>query len=64
MMLLVGVAFSGVLTFVANHAATSDRGAAVGGFFVVYSGRGAPHAGHRTARLDARGLRPQGGLRR
>lgn len=38
MMLLVGVAFSGVVTFVDGYASGNGLGAEVGAFFVVYSG--------------------------
>lgn len=38
MMLLVGIAFSGVLSFVATHADALGLAGAVGGFFVAYSG--------------------------
>lgn len=37
MMLLLGVAFAGVLTFVSTHAAALDLASALGGFFLVYS---------------------------
>ncbi|HSO69742.1 MAG TPA: MFS transporter [Arachnia sp.] len=38
MMLLLGIAFTGVLTYVSTHAAALDLTGALSGFFLVYSG--------------------------